>query len=301
MTAPAASRLQLPPSGAELENRIDEASQAVARRLPEIPRVAIVLGSGLGDAVELLDGHGQAAADRGAADGVARLPYAEIPHVPDVSVAGHAGEIVSGRVGALPVAILSGRAHPYEGYSHQEVTILVRALFVLGLETLVVTNAAGALDPLYEPGDLMLIADMINLSGDNPLRGPNIERFGTRFPAMANAFDPALRAAARRGADRVGVHLREGVYVMLAGPNYETRAEMRMLRLLGADAVGMSTVPEVLVARHAGVRVLGFSLITNKEPADDEPATSHQDVIEMGRRGARRLAAVLRELLPELG
>ena len=290
MSAPALGAAPPVPYGSELERRIDEASGAIRSRLSETPRLALILGSGLGEVTEILD-----------PDDRTQIPYTEIPHIPQSSVGGHAGEIVAGRANGIPTVILSGRVHPYEGYSHQEVTILLRAVIALGLETLVVTNAAGGLHPSYEPGDLMLVSDHINLSGDNPLRGPNLDRFGTRFPAMTDAFDARLRTAARETAQRLGAPLREGVYVMLAGQNYETRAEMRMLRLLGADAVGMSTVPEVLVARHAGVRVLGFSMITNKEPADDQPETTHDEVLEMGRRGAQRLAALLRELLPELG
>jgi purine-nucleoside phosphorylase len=277
------------PYGAELERRIDEATAALRSALPEVPRLVLVLGSGLGGVVELLDGEPRA-----------RIRYADIPHFPDTAVGGHAGELVAGRVAEIPTAILSGRAHPYEGHSQQVTTLPLRALMALGAETVILTNAAGGLHPSYEPGDLMLVSDHINLSGDNPLRGPNLGRFGERFPAMTDAFDADLRVAARAAADRAGVPLREGVYVMLAGPNYETRAEMRMLRLLGADAVGMSTVPEVLVARHAGVRVLAISLITNKEPAADEPETTHEEVLEMGSRGSERLIAVLRELLPTL-
>ncbi len=289
MTAPALGAPQRAPLGAELERCIDEASQAIAARLSEAPRLGIILGSGLGDVAELLDREGRVSVD-----------YADIPNVPDSSVGGHAGQLIAGRVGSVPTVVLAGRVHPYEGYSAHEVTILARAVFALGLQTLVVTNAAGGLHHAYEPGDLMLMRDMINLSGDNPLRGPNLDRFGPRFPAMTDAFDGALRSAARRVAERERIAVREGVYVMLAGPNYETRAEMRMLRLLGADAVGMSTVPEVIVARHAGVRVLGVSVITNKEPADDDPGVEHDDVVEVSRRGAARIASILRGVLPEL-
>jgi purine-nucleoside phosphorylase len=196
--------------------------------------------------------------------------------------------------------LLSGRAHAYEGYSHREATLLLRAVIALGIETLVVTNAAGGLDPAFDPGDVMLISDHLNLSGDNPLTGPNLDRFGTRFPPMTDAYDPALRAAARESADRTRVALREGVYIMLSGPSYETRAEMRMLRGLGADAVGMSTAHEVIVARHAGVRVLGFSLITNKATDDVETGATHDEVIEMGKVGAERLVTLLGDLLPRL-
>ncbi len=280
--------------GAELDRRIEEATaaiQAALRPEPALaePRLAAVLGSGLGGVVELLD-----------AEPRLRIGYRDIPNVPGSSVEGHAGELVAGTVGGTPAMILSGRAHPYEGYSHREATLLLRAVLGLGVETLVLTNAAGGLDPEYDPGDVMLIADHINLSGDNPLLGPNLDRFGPRFPAMADAYDAELRAAARGAAQRTGIELREGVYVMLSGPSYETRAEMRMLRRLGGDAVGMSTAHEAIVARHAGIRVLGFSLITNKATEDVESGATHEEVIEMGRIGAARLVTLLGDLLPRL-
>lgn len=282
------------PGGAELDRRISEATEAIRARLAaepalERPRLAAVLGSGLGGVVELLD-----------AEPRLRLSYDEIPHVPGAAVVGHAGELVAGTVRGTPMLILSGRAHAYEGYSHREATLLLRAVIALGIETLVVTNAAGGLDPAFDPGDVMLISDHLNLSGDNPLTGPNLDRFGTRFPPMTDAYDPALRAAARESAGRTGIALREGVYIMLSGPSYETRAEMRMLRGLGADAVGMSTAHEVIVARHAGVRVLGFSLITNKATDDVEAGATHTEVIEMGKVGAERLVTLLGDLLPRL-
>jgi purine-nucleoside phosphorylase len=252
-------------------------------------QLAIVLGSGLGAVVDLLDREPRV-----------HLSYGEIPHVPGAVVAGHVGELVAGSVGGLGALVLSGRAHPYEGYSQREVTVLLRACLQLGVRTVVLTNAAGGLNPEFDPGDVMLIADVINLSGENPLLGPNLDAFGPRFPAMADAFDPRLRASARDAAERVDLALREGVYIMLSGPYYETRAEMRMLRMLGGDAVGMSTVPEVIVARHAGARVLGFSLITNKATDDVEAGATHEEVLEMGRIGAGRLVRLLAELLPEL-
>jgi purine-nucleoside phosphorylase len=200
----------------------------------------------------------------------------------------------------MPAIILSGRAHPYEGYSQRESTLLLRAVIALGIDTVVLTNAAGGLDPRFEPGDMMLIDDQLNLSGDNPLRGPNLDRFGDRFPPMTDAYDPALRAAARESAERTGIALQAGTYLMLAGPSFETRAEMRMLRGLGAHAVGMSTAHETIVARHAGVRVLGFSLITNKATEDIETGATHEEVIEMGAAGAKRLVTLLGDLLPRL-
>jgi purine-nucleoside phosphorylase len=280
--------------GAELDRRITEATDAIRRhldgepRLPQ-PRLALVLGSGLGGVVELLD-----------AEPRLRLSYREIPNVPGAAVDGHAGELVAGTVRGTPAIILSGRAHPYEGYSHREATLLLRAVLALGVETLVLTNAAGGLNPDFEPGDVMLIRDHINLSGDNPLRGPNLDRFGPRFPSMTDAYDPALRDACRRAGERTGVALREGVYLMLSGPTYETRAELRMLRSLGGDAVGMSTAHEAIVARHAGVRLLGFSLITNKATEDVVTGATHEEVIEMGRIGAASLVTLLGDLLPRL-
>ena len=280
--------------GPELERRIDEAAAAVRARLeaqPELagPRLAIVLGSGLGEVVELLDPEPRV-----------RIPYHDIPHVPAGSVAGHAGELVAGRTNGMPILVLSGRAHPYEGYSQREVTILLRACLSLGVATVVLTNASGGLNPEFDAGDVMLIRDTINLSGDNPLFGPNLQRLGPRFVPMADAFDAGLHTAARDAARQADIGLREGVYIMLSGPNYETRAEMRMLRILGGDAVGMSTVPEVLVARHARARVLGFSLVTNKATDDVDHEVTHDEVLEMGALGARRLIALLRALLPEL-
>lgn len=283
-----------PPATTEIAQRIESAAAAIRDRLaaePALatPRLGLVLGSGLGAVVDLLDPEPRL-----------RIPYAEIPEVPVSGVAGHAGELVAGLVGGRPVLVLAGRVHAYEGYRHREVTILLRAAFRVGLETVILTNAAGGLNPAFEPGELMLMTDHINLSGDNPLFGPNVEALGPRFPALTDAYDPDLAARARAAAERTGVPLHEGVYVMLSGPTYETRAELRMLRQLGADAVGMSTVLEVIVARHAGVRVLAISLITNKATPDVETGATHEEVIEMGRIGAARLTTLLGALLPEI-
>jgi purine-nucleoside phosphorylase len=281
--------------GVELDRRIADATDAIRARLADAPslaepRIVALLGSGLGGVVELLDPEPRV-----------RVSYRDLPHVPGAAVEGHAGELVVGMMAGNPIIVLSGRAHPYEGYSHREVTLLLRAVIGLGgARTLIVTNAAGGLNPEFEPGDVMLITDHLNLSGDNPLFGPNIDRLGPRFPAMTDAYDPRLRAAALEASERSGVPLRQGIYVMLSGPSYETRAEMRMLRGLGADAVGMSTVHEVIVARHAGVDVLGFSLITNKATDDVETGATHAEVIEMGRIGAERLVTLLGDLVPRL-
>ena len=279
--------------GAELERRIDETAAFVRERLSasglDVPKVGFVLGSGLGGVVDLLEPEPQL-----------RVSYRDIPNVPGSEVEGHAGELVVGRAAGATVLILSGRAHPYEGWSHRQSTLLLRAVLSLGIETVVLTNAAGGANPAFDPGDVMVISDTINLSGENPLLGPNLDRFGPRFLAMADAWDAALRVHAHGAAERAGVRLREGVYLMLSGPAYETRAELRMLRTLGADALGMSTVHELLVARHMGVRVLGFSLITNKATPDMEGEVTHEEVLAMGLVGAARLVQVLRELLPEL-
>lgn len=281
--------------GAELERQIGETASALRDRLSAVtglgePAALFVLGSGLGDVVDLLDPEPRV-----------RVPYRELPNVPVAEVEGHAGELVAGSAGGRAMLLLSGRAHPYEGWSHRQSTLLLRACLSLGIGTVVLTNAAGGVNPDFDPGDVMLITDTINLSGENPLLGPNLDRLGPRFVPMTDAFDPELRRGALAAAERAGVPLREGVYLMLSGPAYETRAELRMLRTLGADAVGMSTVHELLVARHQGARVLGFSLVTNKATPDMEGEVTHEEVLEMGPIGAARLVRVLRELLPELG
>ena len=281
--------------GAELERQIDETAATIRDRLAAeavlaAPTVGFVLGSGLGGVVDLLD-----PAPR------VTIPYAEIPNVPGSEVEGHAGELVAGIAAGRSVLVMSGRAHPYEGWSQRQSTLLLRACLSLGVEQLVLTNAAGGVNPEFEPGDVMLITDTINLSGQNPLIGPNLDRYGPRFLPMTDALDADLRRRALAAADRAGVALRQGVYLMLSGPSYETRAELRMLRLLGADAVGMSTVHELLVARHMGVRVLGFSLVTNKATPEMEGEVTHEEVLAMGPIGAARLVRVLRELLAELG
>ena len=204
----------------------------------------------------------------------ASIPYEEIPGFPLSTVESHAGRLLAGRLGGKPVVAMQGRFHRYEGYDLRQITFPVRVLHALGAGTLVVSNACGGMHPLWAAGDLMLMADHINLLGDNPLVGPNDDRLGPRFPDLSAAYDPALRAIAREAALALGITVREGGYVAVPGPNLETRAEYRMLRALGADVVGMSTVPEVIVANHEGMRVLGISIITDQclpdalEPAD---------------------------------
>ena len=225
------------------------------------PEVGIILGTGLGGLAQEIEVDSS-------------ISYQEIPGFPLSTVESHAGRLILGRLGKRRVVAMQGRFHRYEGYSLPEVTFPVRVLHALGAKTLLVSNACGGMNPLWAPGELVLISDHINLLGDNPLIGANDERLGPRFPDMSAPYDPELRALARAAAVELGIVLREGVYVAVPGPNLETRAEYRMLRTIGADVVGMSTVPEVIVAQHAGMRTLGFSIITDQclpdalEPAD---------------------------------
>ena len=244
-----------------LHDRVLAAAEIVRTRSALRPDVAIVLGTGLGGLAREI--------------GVeAEIPYGEIPGFPLSTVETHAGRLLLGRLGGRPVVAMQGRFHRYEGYDLQQVTFPVRVLHALGARTLVVSNACGGMNPLWGPGDLVLLSDHINLLGDNPLVGPNDERLGPRFPDMSEPYDAGLRGLARSAALELGIVLREGVYVAVPGPNLETRAEYRMLRSVGADVVGMSTVPEVIVAVHQGMRVVGVSIITDQclpdalEPAD---------------------------------
>jgi purine-nucleoside phosphorylase len=273
----------------------DKAREAVAeirRRANSRPEVGIILGSGLAalsDEVERRQA----------------IPYAEIPHFPVSTIEGHPGQLVLGGWSGQAVMVLQGRAHYYEGYLPQEITLPVRAMQLLGVHTLIVTNAAGGLNLSYRPGDLMLIHDHINLvgmAGANPLRGANLDSLGPRFPDMSQAYDPTLRTLAHRVAERLGLTLWEGVYAYVAGPSFETPAEVRFLRIIGADAVGMSTAPEVTVARHASMRVLGISGISNvaiSEPSQDRQ-TTHHEVLEAGKTIVPRLGMLIGGVLSEM-
>ena len=260
---------------------------AAAERLAELlgdrprPRVGIVLGSGLGPL-----------ADEVADPLVA--PYAELPGFPVGGVAGHAGRLLLGALDGVPVAVLQGRAHLYEGIEPTMVREPVRTLRALGATTLLLTNAAGSLREDVGPGRLMAITDHINLTGANPLIGPNDDDVGPRFPSLRDAYDAALRAALRAAAAAAGIDLAEGVYLAVAGPSFETPAEIRAFRTLGADAVGMSTVPEAIVARHAGLRVAAVSVITNLAEGLSDVALSHEQTLAEGERGAAALAPLLR-------
>ena len=251
------------------------------------PRVAVVLGSGLGGfAAEL--------ADR------AEIHYSGIPGWPCSTAVGHAGKLVIGTLGELPVAVMSGRVHLYEGYTPAQVTFGVRVLGALGVRAMVFTNAAGGINLAFGRGALVLISDHINLQGSNPLAGPNDERLGPRFPDMSEAYSKRYRDVAREAAAEMGVELEEGVYAGLLGPNYETPAEIRYLRAIGADMVGMSTVPEVIVANHMGARVLGISCVTNMAAGILPRKINHEEVLETGAMVRDTLIRLLKKVLPRL-
>lgn len=267
--------------------RIAAAVQVVRRRFDKVPEVAIVLGTGLGALAEQIETE-------------VVVEYADIPHFPLSTVESHAGRLLCGTLGGRTVVAMQGRFHRYEGYSLQQVTFPVRVLRALGAKTLIVSNACGGMNPLWKAGDLMLIADHINLLGDNPLIGPNDDSLGPRFPDMSDPYDAGLRALAREVARTQGVTLREGVYVAVQGPNLETRAEYRMLRQLGADVVGMSTVPEVIVAVHGGMRVLGLSIITDECLPDALQPASVEQIIGVARKAEPNLTALVQGVLERL-
>lgn len=233
-----------------LRQRIDEAVAAIRAQTAAQPRVGVILGTGLGALAERIDVE-------------TAIAYDQVPHFPLSTVESHVGRLLFGTLGGKPVVAMQGRFHRYEGYTLQQVTFPVRVMKALGVDTLIASNACGGMNPLWVPGDLMLMADHINLLGENPLTGPNDDALGPRFPDMSQPYDPALQQLAREVALELKIPLRSGVYVAVAGPNLETRAEYRMLRMMGADVVGMSTVPEVIVARHGGMRVMGVSIITD--------------------------------------
>lgn len=276
----------------ELSDRINSTISVVRERLPSgwHPDVAIILGSGLG-----------ALADE--VDAVASVPYGEIPGFVQSTVVGHAGRLVFGTLEGTRVAVMQGRVHFYEGLSLQQTTFPVRVLRALGAHTLVVTNAAGGLNPAFKPGDLMLIEDHINMlgwGGQNPLIGPNDPDLGPRFLPMDPAYDPDLLRKAQEAAEECNLDLKRGVYIVLAGPNFETRAEMRTLRQWGGDAVGMSTVPEVIVALHGGMKVVGISNITNMALPDNEEPVNHEDVLKVAAESGPRFIRLMKALVKRL-
>ncbi|MCB9666505.1 MAG: purine-nucleoside phosphorylase [Myxococcales bacterium] len=263
------------------------ASSEITKQCDIIPRVAMVLGSGLG-------AFGEEVQDR------IVLPYSAISGMPLPRVQGHAGQLALGHIGQVPIVIMEGRAHMYEGYSAQESVFGIRLMLRLGAQYLIVTNAAGGISELFAPGDLMLISDHINLTGQNCLCGPNDENLGPRFPDMTSAYDPELNALAERIAVEQGQRLRKGVYAGVLGPCYETPAEIRMLQRIGAHAVGMSTVQEVIAARHMGARIMGISCITNMAAGISEAPLSHGEVRDTADRISGRFAALLNQVIAKL-
>ena len=274
-------------ASATLIARLDRAVEAIRDRAPRVPRVGIVLGSGLGSLVDAIDVD-------------AKISYAEIPGFVSSTVAGHAGALVVGRLGGTPVAVMAGRVHVYEGYPIDSVVFPVRVLVRLGAEILLVTNAAGGIHPDFRTHDFMVIRDHLNLTGLNPLIGPNVAELGPRFPDMSAAYDADLAVLAHRTAQKHGVVLRDGVYAGLLGPSFETPAEIRMLRTMGADAVGMSTVNEVIAVRHMGARVLGMSCITNLASGLSDSPLSHEDVSTAALHVGARFTALVTETVQAL-
>jgi len=264
------------------------AAEFVGRRTELRPAIAIVLGSGLGAFAEQLAG-------------ATAIPFAEIPHFPQSTVPGHSGKLVVGKVAGVPVAVMQGRVHAYEGYSSEEVTFPVRVLGRMGVKTLVLTNAAGGINEGLKQGQLVLIADHINLSGRNPVAGPNDERLGPRFFDMSEAYSARLRELAHEAARAMDFRLDEGVYLSVLGPSFETPAEIRAFRTMGADLVGMSTVQETIVARHMGMEVLGISCVTNLAAGIQKEPLSHEEVMATGRAVEKQLAGLLTRLVPMIG
>lgn len=269
---------------------IDSAVDVIHSKTDHKPEVALILGSGLGDLAESIK-----PADY--------IDYGEIPNWPRSTIVGHKGRLVIGDLESKSVMIMQGRAHYYEGYPMTTIGFPVRVMIRMGIKYLIVTNAAGAVNPAFEPGDLMLINDhlsLIGMFGMNPLRGPNIDEFGERFPDMSRAYDPHLIDLAKQAAVEKKIEPREGVYVCLSGPSFETPADLRFLHTAGADAVGMSTVPEVIVAHHGGINVLGISGISNKANLDGSTVTTHEEVLEAGKILVPKLDAIIRGVLQKI-
>ncbi len=267
---------------------VEAAAGAIAAAIDLRPRLGIILGTGLGKLAEEIDVR-------------ASVAYDDIPHFPISTVESHHGRLLCGHLRGVPVLAMQGRFHLYEGYGPQQVTFPVRVLATLGVETLLVSNAAGGMNPHYRRGDLMLLTDHINLQGVNPLVGPNVEAWGPRFPDMSEPYDPALRRLAEERALALGIKLQQGVYVAVTGPNLETKAEYRFLRAIGADVVGMSTVPEVIVARHMDLRVLAFSVITDECFPDALEPVTLEAVLAAAAEAEPKLTALMAAVVEALG
>ncbi len=276
------------PSVAAYRQQVSEATAFIRERWASAPRLGLILGTGLSPLAEQIDVE-------------TTLPYAEVPHMPHATVTSHDGRFLAGTLRGVPVLAMQGRVHLYEGYSARAVTLPVRVMGALGIEALLVANAAGGMNPQFAERDLMLITDHINLQGANPLVGPNVDDWGPRFPDMSDPYDAALRTWAEEVALAHQVKLQQGVYVAVAGPNLETKAEYRMLRRLGADAVGMSTVPEVIVARHMGIRVLALSVITDECFPDALAPVTMDNVLAAARAAAPQLTTVFTGVIKRFG
>jgi len=271
----------------EFMDKLSETRRYIIEKINMEPQMGIILGSGLGGFVELIE------------DKVS-IPYQEIPNFPVSTVEGHKGQLVFGKVLGKPVVAMQGRFHFYEGYPMQEVTFPVRVMQVLGVSGLIVTNAAGGINPAYRPGDLVLLRDHINMMGDNPLRGANLSNLGPRFPDLSEGYDLEWRQKALTIAREVGIYPQEGIYAAMSGPSYESPAEIRFLRTVGADLVGMSTVPEVIVANHGGMRVLGISCVTNMAAGILSQRLSHAEVMETAERIEKQFVRFVQALVKGL-
>lgn len=268
-------------------NNIQESADYIKSKLTKEPTIAVILGSGLGDLADEIQNS-------------VKIPYTEIPHFPVSTVVGHAGQLVVGELKGKIILAMQGRFHYYEGYPMADVTYAIRVMKQIGIEKLIVTNAAGAVNTHFVPGDLMLISDHLNLSGSNPLIGRNMDSFGVRFPDMSNAYNQTLRDLARKVAKEEAIDLKEGVYTFMSGPTYETPAEVRMVRLLGGDAVGMSTAPEVIVAVHSGIEVVGISCMTNMAAGILDQPLNHEEVVETSQRVKVKFTTLIKGILERL-
>ncbi len=267
-----------------LYDKIQETAAFISGKITHQPKTGIILGSGLGGLIDLIKKE-------------AELPYAEIPHFPVSTVEGHQGKLVFGKIGNTQVMLMAGRFHYYEGYSMEEVTFPVRVMKALGIDNLILSNAAGGMNKTFNIGDLMIITDHINLFPENPLRGPNDSRLGTRFPDMSQPYDKSMVAMAQEAAAELNIPVRTGVYVGLQGPTFETPAEYRWLHIIGGDAVGMSTVPENIVARHAGMNVFAMSVITDLGVTDVPVTITHEEVLEAANAAAPKMAAIVAAMI----
>jgi len=268
--------------------QISEAAQYLKTKYANTPKIGLILGSGLGVLGEEVEN-------------ATRIPYEEIPNFPVSTVEGHAGQLVFGTINGVEVVVMQGRFHFYEGYSMDKVTFPVRVMKEIGVEQIIVTNAAGGVNTEFKPGDLMIISDHINCFGTNPLIGPNDSKLGTRFPDMSTAYCPKLRAMAKEVAASINLEVQEGVYLGNTGPTYETPAEVRMARIMGGDAVGMSTVPEVIVANHAGLKVLGISCISNMAAGILDQPLNHEEVMETTEKVKADFLKFVKELVKQMG